>query len=185
MASGLPSFFEKLLGLLNRLGEVFPQYDAVVKIFDGMPPPRMRQHLENVYQDLFEFLQMAARIFTASNGSKRPILPPPWELGSLTARSEIKRPLGMMATVIWKPFDQRFSSLLIRMDHHRKFVLDELDIVRAERARDADRAAVIERARAEHERQQAASARETARTLECATDEMKTTLEREATGTPI
>jgi len=29
----------------------------------------MRRHLESVYQDLFGFLQIAARIFTASSGS--------------------------------------------------------------------------------------------------------------------
>jgi hypothetical protein len=58
--------------VLDRLGKAFPQYDAIVTLFDGQPPPRMRRHLESVYQDLFSFLQIAARIFTASNGSELP-----------------------------------------------------------------------------------------------------------------
>ncbi|KAK0627293.1 hypothetical protein B0T14DRAFT_563110 [Immersiella caudata] len=68
LASGFPTFFEKLLRVLDRLQKAFPQYDAVVKLFDGQPPPCMRRHLESVYRDLFGFLQIAARIFTASNG---------------------------------------------------------------------------------------------------------------------
>jgi hypothetical protein len=69
LASGFPSFFEKLIALLGRLANTFPQYHEIVAIFDGEPPARMRHHLESVYQDIFEFLQTAARIFTASTGS--------------------------------------------------------------------------------------------------------------------
>jgi hypothetical protein len=70
LASSFPTFFEKLLSILGRLAETFPQYEAIVELFEGVPPPRMHGHLENVYLDLMLFLQLAAKVFTASNGSK-------------------------------------------------------------------------------------------------------------------
>jgi hypothetical protein len=70
LASCLPTFFEKLISVLSRLTDTFPQYDTIVRIFGGDPPARIRQHLERVYKDLFQFLHIAARIFKASNGRR-------------------------------------------------------------------------------------------------------------------
>ncbi|KAL5384577.1 hypothetical protein PMIN02_009202 [Paraphaeosphaeria minitans] len=70
LASGFPTFFEKLIVVLERLSDTFPQYSAIVKLFEENPPTRVRRHLESVYIDLFRFIQMATRIFTASSGSK-------------------------------------------------------------------------------------------------------------------
>ncbi|KAK4454446.1 hypothetical protein QBC34DRAFT_482279 [Podospora aff. communis PSN243] len=161
LASAFPTFFEKLVKVLDRLGKAFPQYDAIVKLFDGQPPPRMRRHLESVYQDLFSFLQIAARIFTASNG-------------------KVKRPLGMISSVIWRPFEERFGDLLSRMDEHQRFIMDELEILQAERAKDVEKAASIERSRAEHERQKAIADREKTDRLESLTADMKRMMEKQA-----
>lgn len=76
LASTLPTFFDKLISALSRLVDTFPQYEAIVDIFDGEPPSRIRQHLERVYHDFFEFLRIAARVFTASSGRKSKTLIP-------------------------------------------------------------------------------------------------------------
>ncbi|KAK6065944.1 hypothetical protein SCUP234_12307 [Seiridium cupressi] len=147
LACALPTFFDKLLTTIDRLADTFPQYEAIIGIFDDQPAPRMRQHLEKVYQDFFEFLRLAAKVFTASSG-------------------RIKRPAEMIANVIWKPFDATFSDILSRMDYHRNFVLEELEILQAQRAKDVDREAALERAQAEKERHRAEESRERTRRLE-------------------
>jgi hypothetical protein len=88
----------------------------------------------------------------------------------------------MIATVIWKPFDARFDSLLIRMDGHRKFIMDELRILQAQKAMDAERAAVLERTQADKERENATKDREKARKLASETEEMMKTLDKEVRG---
>jgi hypothetical protein len=56
--------------VLGKLADAFPQYESVIEIYGGNPPPRVQHHLESVYRDLFEFLHVTARVFTASSGSK-------------------------------------------------------------------------------------------------------------------
>lgn len=68
------------------------------------------------------------------------------------------------------------------MDDHRKFIMDELEILQAEHAKDSERAAAIERSRAEHERRKAVADREKANKLETTTQEMKRMMEKEAKG---
>ena len=96
--------------------------------------------------------------------------------------SEVKRPASLIATVIWKPFDARFNEFLTRMDNHRKFIMDELEIIQTQQVNDAERAAARERTRAEKEREKAAEGREKARKLASETKEVKKTLEKEVRG---
>ncbi|KAF1960875.1 hypothetical protein CC80DRAFT_501123 [Byssothecium circinans] len=140
LASGFPTFFEKLLSILGRLADTFPQYGAIIGLFEGTPPTRMHKHLENVYVDLMSFLRIAARVFTASNG-------------------RVKRPLQMIATVIWKPCDAQFASIMNSMDEHRQYVMDELEIHQAQQSKEAERAAAIERKLAQQERTKADESR--------------------------
>ncbi|OAG03138.1 uncharacterized protein CC84DRAFT_960161 [Paraphaeosphaeria sporulosa] len=160
LASGFPAFFEKLIIVLEKLSDTFPQYSAIVELFEGTPPTRIRRHLESVYIDLFRFIQMATRIFTASSG-------------------KVKRPLTMITTVIWKPFDAQFSSLLESMEVHRNFIHAELDIHQAQQAKDSERAAAIERQRAEDERQRADADRKRADDLFKQTERMRKELDSE------
>jgi hypothetical protein len=88
----------------------------------------------------------------------------------------------MISSVIWSPFEARFGDLLSRMGDHQMFIMDELEIIQAERAKDAERAACIERSRAEHERQKVVADREKADRLESLTAEMKRMMEKEARG---
>lgn len=75
LAGAFPLFVEKYLVFIEELADAFPQYDAVIQILtklttrDGTQG-RLRHHLGLVYQDIFEFLRISARIFTASDGSK-------------------------------------------------------------------------------------------------------------------
>ncbi|KAK8140205.1 hypothetical protein PG984_000271 [Apiospora sp. TS-2023a] len=160
LAAALPTFFDRLLSAISRLADTFPQYEAIVDLFDGNPSIRMRQHLEKVYQDFFEFLRLAAKVFTASSG-------------------RVKRPVEMIVNVIWKPFDATFSDILARMDYHRVYILEELEILQARRSKDADRAASLERAYAEKERVRAEENRRRTQKLEGLTKEMKQAQERE------
>ncbi|KAK8087899.1 hypothetical protein PG997_002860 [Apiospora hydei] len=129
LAAALPTFFDRLLSTISRLAGTFPQYEAIVDIFDGSPSLRMRQHLEKVYQDFFEFLRLSAKVFTASNGQ-------------------------------------------------------ELEILQAQRAKDTDRAASLERAYAEKERRRAEESRRRTEELKNITEGMKQAQEREIKGNP-
>ncbi|KAK8129305.1 hypothetical protein PG999_001685 [Apiospora kogelbergensis] len=160
LAAALPTFFDRLLSAISRLTDTFPQYEAIVSIFDGSPSLRMRQHLEKVYQDFFEFLRVSTKVFTASSG-------------------RIKRPVEMIANAIWKPFDATFSDILARMDYHRVFILEELEILQAKRSKDADRAASLERAYAEKERLRAEENRRKTEELKDITERMKQAQESE------
>ncbi|KAK8106842.1 uncharacterized protein PG998_008855 [Apiospora kogelbergensis] len=160
LAAALPTFFDRLLSAISRLTDTFPQYEVIVSIFDGSPSLRMRQHLEKVYQDLFEFLRVSTKVFTASSG-------------------RIKRPVEMIANAIWKPFDATFSDILARMDYHRVFILEELEILQAQRSKDADRAASLERAYAEKERLRAEENRRKTEELKDITERMKQAQESE------
>ncbi|KAI0556168.1 hypothetical protein F4679DRAFT_22557 [Xylaria curta] len=153
LASGFPSFFEKLIAILSKLADIFPQYEDIAQIFEGDPPPRIRHHLESVYRDLFEFFHITARIFTASSG-------------------KVKRPARIIATVIWEPFDAKFGSLIERMGNHQKFVIDELQIMVA-------RIAKSELPLIQKERQQRVEDRENARKLTNETEELKRKVDKE------
>ncbi|KAK7968989.1 hypothetical protein PG988_008062 [Apiospora saccharicola] len=160
LASVLPTFFDRLLSTISHLTDKFPQYEAIADIFDGNPSLRMRTHLEKVYQDFFEFLRLAANIFTASNGG-------------------IKRPVKMIAKVAWKPFDVRFGDILTQMEEHHNFVLGELHIIQAQRAKDADRAAFLEKEAAEKDRIKADESRRDMKELGRIAEAVKVAQEKE------
>ncbi|KAK7923420.1 hypothetical protein PG985_007491 [Apiospora marii] len=160
LGATLPSFFDRLLSTINRLADTFPQYEAIVDVFDGKPSLRMQQHLEKVYQDLFEFLRAAAKVLTASSG-------------------RVKRPVEMIAIVIWKPFDHTFGGILTRMENHREFILEELEILQAQRLRDAERVSKLERDYAEKERLMAEEDRKRTQKIENLTKYTRRAQEKE------
>jgi hypothetical protein len=89
----------------------------------------------------------------------------------------------MITNVIWKPFDERFSGLIYAMEEHRKFIFDELEIYQAQQAKDSQRAAAIERERAEKERQRAEEARKQTHDLAGQTEDTKKALNAALKGT--
>ncbi|KAK8083785.1 hypothetical protein PG996_002566 [Apiospora saccharicola] len=160
LASVLPTFFDRLLSVIERLANAFPQYEAILDVFDGKPTLRMQQHIEKVYQDFFRFLKLAAKVISSSNG-------------------RIKRPVELIANVIWKPFDVTFRDILAQMTYHRGFILEELDIYRAQRSKDAYRAASLERVYAEQARLLAEEDRRRAKEIEDLGRGVKQVQERE------
>ncbi|KAF3018203.1 hypothetical protein E8E14_012213 [Neopestalotiopsis sp. 37M] len=141
MASALPTFLDKLLAAISRLTEKFPQYEKIMELFDGEPPPRVRKNFEKVYQGFFQFFQLAAKVLNASNG-------------------RIRRPIEMLAHVVWKPFDARFGEIMTEMENNRLNLFEEMEIMRSRRTKDAEREASLERTRAERERLQAERSRQ-------------------------
>ncbi|OCL08347.1 hypothetical protein AOQ84DRAFT_42671 [Glonium stellatum] len=140
LASNFVTFFEKLVTVLERLIESFPQYAMIADLCKDKVSTRMKSHLENVYLDIFQFFQSVARVFTNSRGGLR------------------KTPI-VIGELLWKPFNVRFDEVLGRMAHHRDLVNSELDIIRAQAANDAEAAAAHERSLEAKERYEAEKSR--------------------------
>jgi superfamily I DNA and/or RNA helicase len=90
--------------------------------------------------------------------------------------------MSMIATVIWKPFDARFNSLLTRMDDHQKFIMDELKIVQAKQAKKAEQAAALERVQAEKWREKVNEDKKRLAELSNEMQEIKKTTNNNARG---
>jgi hypothetical protein len=61
--------------------------------------------------------------------------------------TEIKRPATLIATIVWKPFDQRFGDLQKKMERHRNFIIDEVRLFQTKKMVVAEEALVLERSR--------------------------------------
>jgi hypothetical protein len=94
----------------------------------------------------------------------------------------VKRPVRVIATVIWEPFDARFSSLIDRMDNHHKFVFDELHIMVAQLNKNAGQTAKLEGPLIKKERQERVKDREHARKHSKETEEIKRMVKKESRG---
>lgn len=78
LASNYSSFFERFTQILSALADSLPQYDQLLHLCkvqghngnDKLDPNvlRMRAHIQLVYEDIFEILQVAAGIFTKPDG---------------------------------------------------------------------------------------------------------------------
>ncbi|KAF5694953.1 heterokaryon incompatibility protein het-E-1 [Fusarium denticulatum] len=106
-----------ILECIEEITQSFPKYEALEKICRGRLTSRLLVHLGRVYQDLFEFFNSAASLFTASSG-------------------RVKRPIELIATVIWRPFDERFGGILSNMMKHEEQLNDEVNIYQLEQTRD-------------------------------------------------
>ncbi|KAJ0161901.1 hypothetical protein CTA2_5419 [Colletotrichum tanaceti] len=148
LAAGMPVFFDKVLAILERLIDSFPQYDAIDALFDREPPPRLRRHLEAVYKDLFQILLTLARVLRGSNGQVR------------SAGVQI-------VSTLWDPFESKIGGVLSHMNEHRQFIKDELQIIRLQQSQQAEKAAERERESAEKERLAQAKSRKQIEELSC------------------
>ncbi|KAI1390138.1 uncharacterized protein F4822DRAFT_428480 [Hypoxylon trugodes] len=102
LSSNLSSFFEKLLGLISQLLDVFPRYEDVAKLCDDENSDRLRRNIEEVYGDMLEILKAAVKIFTKSTGR----------------------------SLLWQPFDVKFKKLLDKMATHKENIAQEVRIWR-------------------------------------------------------
>lgn len=83
---------------------------------------------------------------------------------------------------LWSPFESKLEGIITRMDEHRRFVLDELQILQLEGLKRADRDAARERQCAEKQRQLEAEARRHIEELSKSTTAMAAELHRDRTG---
>ncbi|CCT68089.1 uncharacterized protein FFUJ_06852 [Fusarium fujikuroi IMI 58289] len=118
LASCFPTLLTKLLECIKDITESFPRYEALEDICRGKPTPRLLLHLGRVYRDLFDFFNSAASLFTASSG-------------------KVRRPIELIASVIWRPFDERFGVILSSMSRHQQQLNDEVNIYQLELTREA------------------------------------------------
>ncbi|CZR43691.1 uncharacterized protein FPRO_07392 [Fusarium proliferatum ET1] len=118
LASCFPTLLMKLLECIKDITESFPRYEALEDICRGKPTPRLLLHLGRVYRDLFDFFNSAASLFTASSG-------------------KVRRPIELIASVIWRPFDERFGVILSSMSRHQQQLNDEVNIYQLELTREA------------------------------------------------
>ncbi|KAH8891250.1 hypothetical protein GQ53DRAFT_823881 [Thozetella sp. PMI_491] len=121
LASDYTSFFEKFIQMLSTLTDALPQYDEILKLCqdrgieseDEANPYRMRMHIELVYQDIFKVLHIALGIFQKPDGREKNIA-------------------AVAGSLLWKPFDARFATILDQMAQHRRFTFDQLVIWHAD-----------------------------------------------------
>lgn len=52
-------------------------------------------------------------------------------------RAEVRRPIELIASVIWRPFDERFGVILSSMSRHQQQLNDEVNIYQLELTREA------------------------------------------------
>ncbi|KAI0151835.1 hypothetical protein GGR57DRAFT_503760 [Xylariaceae sp. FL1272] len=140
LAAGLPSFYEKTITVVEHFAESFPQYGALIQTFKGKPPARIRHHLQDVYKNIFEFLRVVTRIFTASSG-------------------KIRRPPALIATTFWTPFEAKFGQIINRLNSHRKFISEEIEIIQLGNACRLEQDVARERDLAQIERREGAAGR--------------------------
>lgn len=63
-------FFEKLAEVLSQISSLIPAYSDVLQFDISNPSVRFRMSLGKFYEDLLDFFQAVARVFTQKNGSK-------------------------------------------------------------------------------------------------------------------
>ncbi|CAH0050260.1 unnamed protein product [Clonostachys solani] len=114
LSSRVQTFFDKLLELLVHLRDAFPRYADVVSLCKDAGSERIRQNVLEVYVDMLEIFQAAVKVFAKSSG-------------------KIKRTPVVLGTLLWKPFDIRFNSLIQKMNVHKENIDAEVRIWKLKR----------------------------------------------------
>ncbi|KAH6646513.1 hypothetical protein BKA67DRAFT_664345 [Truncatella angustata] len=104
--------------MLSTITDALPQYGELIKLWSDKSHAshdpadtnihKVLQHIGEVYQDIFQILHFAARVFTKSDGKRKPVV--------------------VVETSIWKPFESPSNDTLRRMAGHRRFILEQLVI---------------------------------------------------------
>ncbi|KAJ8125434.1 hypothetical protein O1611_g8207 [Lasiodiplodia mahajangana] len=111
LASHFTTFFEKLCKTIEKLSVSLPRYGELYNAIlrrGGLANPYLKDSLQKLYVDLFQFFEAVARVFSSKDG-------------------RIKRTPQVVADLMWKPFDHRFQIVLERIDFHQKIVQKELE----------------------------------------------------------
>jgi len=70
LASHYGGFFNRTVKVLGRLGETFPQYAAITDLPHLSTSKKLRDSVEAVYVDLFEFFSGIAAVFVKKDTRK-------------------------------------------------------------------------------------------------------------------
>ncbi|KAJ5428580.1 hypothetical protein N7445_010034 [Penicillium cf. griseofulvum] len=116
---------EKLVTMIQRIGEMLPSYEEYFNIFVRRKKTleedtgsamtlelrhhRLQKALSFVYADIVQFCQDACSLFGSKRGGTR------------------YKP-SLIADVFWKPFDSRFASLIDRMRAHQEGFKTEMQL---------------------------------------------------------
>ncbi|KAI0451042.1 hypothetical protein F5B21DRAFT_507573 [Xylaria acuta] len=112
LASHFTTFFEKLCKTIEKLSDRLPRYGELYDSLStrtGLASPYLKDSLQKLYVDLFQFFEAVARVFSNKYG-------------------KIKRTPLVVADLMWKPFDLRFQTVLESINFHQKIVQKELEV---------------------------------------------------------
>ncbi|KAL9113656.1 MAG: hypothetical protein Q9187_007585 [Circinaria calcarea] len=104
LASEFHKYFERLVDMFVRIGDVLPQFREYEKLFPSHE--RLVQALSKVYLDILEFCTDAKAVFRKG---KRPFM------------STFSVPFKLL----WKPFNQQFGKVVDDFQEHGKNVRKE------------------------------------------------------------
>jgi hypothetical protein len=118
-----------------------PGYEEISQLNSGEVSTRFRMSLSAFYVDLFEFFRTVARVFTRKTGSKYNPIKNDHQLIYSTA---LRKTPVVIGTLLWQPFDVRFSNFLKRLDFHREVLRIEVDVLHFKLSQSSAHAIVTE-----------------------------------------
>ena len=130
LASEFQKYFDKLVDMFVRIGDVLPQFRVYEKLFSSHE--RLVQALSEVYIDILKFCADAKAVFRKG----RPSL----------------SNFSIALKLLWKPFTQQFAKVMDDFREHRKKVEKEAGISHMIEAKEARDLEVWNRAQLEKER---------------------------------
>ncbi|KAI9775589.1 MAG: hypothetical protein M1839_000989 [Geoglossum umbratile] len=120
LGSNYITFLEKLSDMFGKMASTLPVYEKYVKILRTRATEpkqlseRLLKALAYVYSDIIQFCQYACNLFKKRKG--------------------IRFKAGFVNSLIWAPFDQRFSHLVIRFRDCTDLFKLEMDLVSTDEA---------------------------------------------------
>lgn len=132
LAREFGKYFEKLVEMFARIGDVLPRFRVYEKLFPGHE--QLVQSLSIVYVDIIKFCTDAKAVFRQG---RRPFL--------TNFRAGFK--------LLWKPFDRQFGQHMEEFRIHRKNVDKEAGLSHMVEAADARAVDIINRLQVNKERQ--------------------------------
>lgn len=119
--------------------------------------------LKDIYTIVLKVFQITARVFTNRKGS-------------------IRKTPAIIGDVLWTPFDVRYKEILDELQTKKELLFDEIHLLQAEKASDAEVKAAEERKMAEAERQRANCARQKIDSMSASSAATLAILQRQAKG---
>ncbi|SLM35735.1 P-loop containing nucleoside triphosphate hydrolase [Lasallia pustulata] len=133
LASEFGKYFDKVVGMFERIGDVLPQFRIYERLFSNHE--RLVQALSVVYVDILKFCTDAKAVFRKGR------------------RSTVVN-LNVAMKLLWKPFDQQFGKTIEDFRKHLKIVDREAGLSHMVEAQDARAVERFNRMQIEKERKE-------------------------------